>query len=481
MLMKVRLLALFSLLLLPSGVLPVATVHAQTVLEADAAGFRLDSVADQVQVYYGVLQRVLKFEQKGSAWEAPFNARVELWQNGKTVDKRDIQQVIRYECTKEQLDSIGANMLFGAAAFRTPPSANTIAAFIWQRGSSNVADTIRSEQLELPKTRSNQIEVGGIELGSSIAPANGQASPLERIGYILTPNPSSIYGENYTKLYYYTEIYVPASMISADQSVTVTTRIIDPSGKQLLAKSEKQMLAGATIPLIIGLDIDGLPQDRYRLQVQVKLDDGVVAEREKPFFFVSGMKLSDEAPASAATSTSNDELFAGSQFASMTEASADELIAQSNYLASEAERKMSLKLSSVDAKRRYLFNFWMNRDASGDRPLSAFAVYQQRLRFVSEKYSYQKTPGWKTSRGRVYLIYGPNVYIDEHLFDPDTKPYVTWGYDPDPRIRLNSGNRPEFVFIDRQGGGNFVLVHSNVVGEVSEPDWYSRDARRLSH
>lgn len=454
------------------------TSRAQLVLEADAAAFKLDSVQDRVEIYYAVLQRGLKFVQNGAAWEAPFDARVELWRDGKVVEQRPITQTIRYEVSKAQLDSISANKLIGMTAFAVGPGDKTVAAFIWHRGSATAADTIRSEQLELPTIRTAKIALGGIELGSNLEKASTTNNPFEKAGYVLTPNPSSVYGENYTTLYYYTELYVPKTFVGSD-AITITTRIVDAGGRQVVAKSQEQPMSGETIPLIVGLDIDGLPQDQYRVQVQIKQDEAVIAERQKTFFYLSGMQVSEEPAANPQASAA--DLFAASPFAKLNDAEADELIEQSLYVGSDAERKAAKGMKTLDAKRHFLLDFWSRRDPEGARPLSAYGEYLDRLQYVGQKYSYQRTPGWKTSRGRVYLVYGPPHYVGGKEFEPETKPYITWGYDPLPNVRVASGSQPEFVFVDRQGGGNFILVHSNVIGEVSDPDWYNHEARRLAH
>jgi GWxTD domain-containing protein len=480
--MKFRYIRLLALLPITLAIAPFA-VQAQgqsttLVLEADAAAFKLDSVQDRIEVYYAVLQRGLKFEEKNGAWEAPFDARVELWRSGHVIDQRSITQTIRYQVTKQQLDSISANKLIGMTAFAVKPGEKTVAAFIWNRGSVTAADTIRSEPLELPAVQTSKIALSGVEFGSSLQKNDGSTNPFEKVGYILTPNPSSVYGENYTKLFYYTELYVPKALVGSDP-VTLTTRIVDAAGRQLLASSQEQQLTSEAIPLIVGLDIDGLPQDQYRLQVQIKQDGGVIAERQKPFFYLSGMQIVEEQGTPAAASS--QDLFAISPFSRMTEAEADELIAQSLYLGSDAERKQAKAMKTLDAKRHFLLDFWMRRDPEGADPLTTFGEYRARLQYVAEKYSYQRTPGWKTSRGRIFLIYGQPRAIGGEEFNPETKPYITWSYDPVPGVRVNSGSEPTFVFVDRQGGGNFVLVHSNVIGEVNEPDWYNVEAHRLAH
>jgi hypothetical protein len=85
----------------------------------------------------------------------------------------------------------------------------------------------------------------------------------------------------------------------------------------------------------------------------------------------------------------------------------------------------------------------------------------------------------------VYLTYGPPPAsgIQNTPFSSEYKPYIIWTYDPTPSIQLRPGfgERPFFVFLDRQGGGNYFLVHSNAAAETSEPNWMSHEALRLSH
>ena len=92
-----------------------------------------------------------------------------------------------------------------------------------------------------------------------------------------------------------------------------------------------------------------------------------------------------------------------------------------------------------------------------------------------------KTPGWKTARGRVLIQYGYPDEIQRQPFSIDTKPYMMWEYIGRNNIPLQFGSRAEFVFVDKQGGGNYILVHSNVRGETSETDWYSREALQTTN
>jgi GWxTD domain-containing protein len=457
----------------------------QGLLEADAVSYRYDSTHAAVELYYGVLQRGLVFHQNGNNWDAKILAKAELWQNNKVVASKDIDQDVHYVGTKEHVDSLGADKLLGAAGFSASYGVPTTAVLIWHETKPDgrtVFDTILMP-VALPDNDPTHFAIGGVELASSIDKAGSEQNPFEKAGYILNPNPSAIYGENYTKLYYYTELYVPNNAIDPSQTAEIETRVIDPTGKAIVSSSQKQPLTAQTISVIEALDIDGLPGDSYKLEIDIKHEDAIVARTEKTFYYVSGMQLSEAPPSEGSEALSEDALFSISDFSKLSEAEANERLEQTMYFAKDDDKDAAKKLKTLSEKQHFLFSFWRKQDAKipGARPLTAYNLFLKRLAEANAQFSYQKTVGWKSSRGRIWIVYGPPKYIGGEQFNPETKPYITWEYDPDPTLRLTSGQRPQFVFLDRQGGGNYFLVHSNVIGETSEPDWMTREAYRLAH
>ncbi len=462
-----------------------SSAFGQSPLEADAEAYRYDSSHAEIEIDYGVLQRALAFTPHGNGFTAITSAKAEIWQNGAVAQRKEIHDTVQCPCTQAQLDSASANKLLGAAGFAVPYVSPTTAAFIWQRGIKDgkaVFDTIVIP-LNLPSKDSTKFSFGSVELSSSVAKSSGNPSPFEKSGYIVTPNPSGIFGENYTKLYYYTELYVPANSVDPAQKADIVTSVIDASGKQIVSSTEKVQLTGPAVPLILGLDIDGLPGDSYRLRIQAKYEDAIVAEIEKPFFYASEMKLSEDAPPPPASLSNDSILFAESDFMKMSEPEADERIDQSKYWMGEADQNAAKKLKTLADKQRFLFTFWRSEDEKlhSAQPLDAYRLFMGRVTEANKEYNYQKTPGWKTGRGRVLITYGPPKRIGTVAYDPAYKPYIVWQYDPDPNIRLKAGTFPEFDFVDRMGGGNYFLVSSNVIGENYDVDWMTHEALRLAH
>ncbi len=469
--------SLFALSLHPMRAFP------QSPLEADAIALRYDSTHAEVDIYYGVLQRALVFTQKGDLWTAVTSSKAEVWQNGSVVQHKDIHDTVRFQGTRAQYDSAGAEKLLGAMGFAVPYSSSTRAVFIWQQGAS-VFDTIVIPVF-LPDRDNSKFSFSGVELGSNVSKSTGTPSPFEHAGVIVTPNPSAVFGENYTKLYYYTELYVPVAYTKLSESADVISEVIDGSGNVVLSSTEKVPLAGQTIPLALGLDIDGLSSDAYKIRIKAKVEEAVQAEAEKSFYYSSGMKLSEEAPPPASSLSNDSVLFAESDFAKLTDATVDEVVEQSMYWGSEPDQQVAKKLHSLSEKEHFLFTFWRDQDAihHSAQSLDAYRTFKQRVEQANKDYTYQKTPGWKTGRGRVLITYGPppSRNIQSFLFIPGYKPYIIWTYDPDPNLRLSTGNYAEFDFVDRMGGGNFYLVSSNVIGETYDPNWKANEAMQLAH
>ena len=72
--------------------------------------------------------------------------------------------------------------------------------------------------------------------------------------------------------------------------------------------------------------------------------------------------------------------------------------------------------------------------------------------------------GISSDMGRVYIIYGSPVDIERQSSMLSSAQAVEiWSYAVD--------GRTDFVFIDRDGDGKFVLVHSTHRNEYSNPDW----------
>ncbi len=93
-----------------------------------------------------------------------------------------------------------------------------------------------------------------------------------------------------------------------------------------------------------------------------------------------------------------------------------------------------------------------------------------RYEFTNENYKALGTPGWRSDRGRIYILFGRPSNIESHPADPGYKPWEIWQYES-----IEGLNQVEFIFGDLTEFNNYELLHSNyqgnVLGEKIYIDW----------
>lgn len=144
----------------------------------------------------------------------------------------------------------------------------------------------------------------------------------------------------------------------------------------------------------------------------------------------------------------------------------------SNY----AERQFyenRMKDVSTDQLQRFFYSFWLKRDPRN--PEEAWMKYKKLVDLVEMKYGSPQVRGYLTDRGRVMLQYGQPNEIREVPSDPVTLPYEIWHY-----YYLHNQSNVKFVFYDPVLTGNdYELLHSNMYGEVSNPNWQMFLVRKI--
>jgi GWxTD domain-containing protein len=84
------------------------------------------------------------------------------------------------------------------------------------------------------------------------------------------------------------------------------------------------------------------------------------------------------------------------------------------YIITDTERAAFKKLTTDDEREAFIENFWERRNPSPGSPENEFKEeYYRRIAYANEHYA-SGIPGWKTDRGRIYIMYGPADEIDSH-------------------------------------------------------------------
>jgi GWxTD domain-containing protein len=136
------------------------------------------------------------------------------------------------------------------------------------------------------------------------------------------------------------------------------------------------------------------------------------------------------------------------------------------YIITNEERAAFKKLSTDDEREAFIENFWERRNPNPGSPENEFKEeYYRRIAYANEHYA-SGIPGWKTDRGRIYIMYGPADEIDSHPSggeyerpmsegggNTSTYPFEDWRY----RYIDGIGNNVILEFVDTTMTGEYHL------------------------
>jgi len=84
------------------------------------------------------------------------------------------------------------------------------------------------------------------------------------------------------------------------------------------------------------------------------------------------------------------------------------------YIISDEERKAFKQLSNDEERDQFIEAFWQRRDPTPDTEENEFKEeHYRRIAYANEHFA-AGIAGWKTDRGRIYIMYGPADQIDAH-------------------------------------------------------------------
>ncbi len=259
------------------------------------------------------------------------------------------------------------------------------------------------------------------------------------------------------ELYYLLEAYA-----GQPDSAEVTSQVLNDSG-QVVVQTRPRMLgvdAGGSI-LTGGVNLTGMPQGEYLFRVTLALD-GQQAVREAPF----AVRALETPPAVAAGGPGGDDAY----FGAMTEAQLDSAQAPLYIIAQPGELNVYDAGMSVQAKARFLTEFWRRLDANPNDGVNlAREAFYARIGEADRLYresGRSRVQGWRTDRGRIFLRYGTPDETYRRPEEGQTAAVEVWRY--------TRGRNRYYIFMDRTRLGAYQLLHSNEVTEPGLPDWQSQ-------
>ncbi|WP_095511374.1 GWxTD domain-containing protein [Rubrivirga marina] len=301
--------------------------------------------------------------------------------------------------------------------------------------------------------------ISAVQLATRIRPTTDPTDPLSKSGLSIRPNPDAFYGGDGAAVRYYAEVYGPPD---ATEDYTLVSFVAESATGAALPDHEDRLDRSVKpVDVIAGqIDVSTLPSGIYYLRL-VALNEAneAVAEQSKRFFVINP----DVAPVATGDAMSFEETLYGA----MGEEELLQNLAHARVIATGREEAQMAALTTDEERRAFLAAFWATRDEDGVPSVNeARQNFYNRLRVVTQRFSEFGQEPYQTDRGRIFLTYGPPTEIDRRPFEAGMLQHEIWRYDNIP-----GEGQAFFVFVDRYSSDRYELIHSDVTGEVSIPNW----------
>jgi len=127
------------------------------------------------------------------------------------------------------------------------------------------------------------------------------------------------------------------------------------------------------------------------------------------------------------------------------------------YITTPTERDVFHKLETDRERDIFIEAFWKHRDPTLGTPGNEFKEeHYRRLSHAREFYGRgTPLPGWKTDRGRIYIILGPPQNIETYDTTMGVYPTEIWFYPGDAAYGLPTGFN--IIFFKKHGTGDYIL------------------------
>ena len=139
------------------------------------------------------------------------------------------------------------------------------------------------------------------------------------------------------------------------------------------------------------------------------------------------------------------------------------------WIITDEERNTFKNLKTDDEREQFIEQFWLRRDPDPDTDVNEYREeYYTRIAYANEHFT-SGIPGWKTDRGRIYIVFGPPDEKESHpsggSYDrptwegggtTSTYPFEIWWY----RHLDDVGSDVEIEFVDPSGSGEYRVARN---------------------
>jgi GWxTD domain-containing protein len=126
------------------------------------------------------------------------------------------------------------------------------------------------------------------------------------------------------------------------------------------------------------------------------------------------------------------------------------------YIITDQERAAFKRLPTDEEREHFIEQFWLRRDPTPGTPRNEFKEeHYRRIAYANQHYADARISGWKTDRGRIYIVYGPADEIETRPSGgATTYPSEQWRYSFIDGV----GTNIIIEFVDPTGTGEYRMT-----------------------
>lgn len=435
-----------------STVAQTATPTQRFVINADFSRFRSNSASAYLELYYSFYCGLITYQQQGANLKGGVALRTDLMNTatGQTVISERVMVPVVLEDTTM---AMWRSMPILRQAGHVVPFGNYRLHIV----AYDSANPVRRDSLTFPvevKAFTSRPAVSDLQLCTSIKASTDRNNPYFKNAHEVMAHPSLVFGAVMPVIYVYSELYD----VDTTKVYALEYEIFDASGASAKKVTRQRRYRMPNTIEVGTLNAVALQPGKYLLRMSLReAPSGQMQQTQKEFFVYQPPTASD-APATNPTSL----ILA---IEPLTEKEVEDEFQRAKYLADKAEISFYNQLKTASAKKEFLKEFWGRREAGSASEAPRLRIdYLRRVQLADERYSQYTKKGWRTDRGRVFILYGKPDEVERHPSEGVTKPYEVWYF-----YQIENG--VQFVFVDKNGFGDYELVHSTKRGEFSDEDW----------
>ena len=390
----------------------------------DYAAFNADSLNNKrLELYYQIYNAVLNFEQKNNQYVAEYEIVIKIYNSKdslvdsyhktkKVIVPNEKKAKSKYDYRTDQVNVILKPDKYVTTFTLNDPNSKKV--------------VIRKLKLNLKDNHKKKPNLSDIELVQAAMPNSEKPNNFEKGKITLITSVSHTYGnEEKIQLLFYFEIY---RGYGSTDSVRVETKL----------RHESNMVYRDSLTI----DLSNNPVRQFR---KIIMDD------MNPGTYELSVTLKGHRNKKLAVKYKNFELVWSQK--SMLKHDYKQILNQLAIIAPKREIDELKNDSTYEQRLRGFNEFWRKRDPTpGTKENEAKQEFYRRIYIANLYFTILYQVGWKSDRGRVYIVYGEPDQVEDYPIALNSRPYQEWYYYHGSQYR-------KFIFVDENDDGDYRLQY----------------------